>query len=148
MDIIIRDMKVSDIDYILDIEKEVFTTPWSRKAFEMEILDNQLAKYVVAQIDGRIVGYGGIWLIIDEGHITNIAVSKEYQGKGIGNKLVEALIKLCQDRDIYSITLEVRKSNIIAQNLYAKYGFENCGIRPNYYSDDNEDAVIMWRNIR
>lgn len=145
MDIIIRNMELDDLDSIIEIEKQSFTTPWSRNSFEMEIKDNLLAHYIVAVLDNKIVGYAGIWFILDEGHITNIAVGNEYRGIGAGNKLVEGLIDLCREKGINNMTLEVRKSNVVAQNLYKKYGFIDFGIRPRYYSDNNEDAVIMWR---
>ena len=145
MEIIIRKMEIDDLDSIMEIEKQSFTTPWSRNAFEMEIRDNLLAHYIVAAIDDKIVGYGGIWFILDEGHITNIAVNRDYRGIGVGNKLICGLIDLCSENDINKMTLEVRKSNIVAQNLYKKYGFIDFGVRPRYYSDNNEDAIIMWR---
>jgi len=140
-------MELKDLDRVMEIETESFTTPWSRDSFLLEITKNRLAKYVVAEIDGLVVGYGGIWLIIDEGHITNIAVDKRYRGLGIGKKIIEGLIDLCKNNGITSMTLEVRKSNFVAQNLYRKYGFVEAGIRPNYYADDNEDAIIMWKKI-
>ncbi len=147
MDIITRSMEVRDLDQIMIIELESFTTPWSKESFRVEIEENILAKYFIAEIDGKVVGYGGIWLILDEGHITNIAVSKEYRGLGVGNRLVEALIIHCRENDIRNMTLEVRESNLVAQNLYKKYGFLEYGIRPNYYADDHEDALIMWKII-
>ena len=145
MDIIIREMTVKDIDDILEIEKEVFSTPWSKDAFITEIEKNLLAKYFIAELDKKVIGYGGMWLILNEGHITNIAVKKEYRGKGIGKKILEALIQYCSIGNIDHMTLEVRKSNIIAQNLYKQYGFVEYGIRLKYYVDNNEDAIIMWR---
>lgn len=148
MDIILRKMEEKDIDYIVEIEKEAFTTPWSKEAFRIEIDENNLAYYVVAEVDGKAVAYGGIWLIINEGHITNIAVKKEYKGKGIGNKIVEALIYHCVKLGIDNMTLEVRASNHVAIGLYEKYGFLDYGRRPNYYADDGEDAIIMWRTNR
>lgn len=147
MDVILREMLIDDLDDIMEIEKHTFTTPWSRKAFEQEITENLLAKYIVAEIYGRVVGYAGIWLIIDEGHITNIAVAKDFRGQGIGKYLIMGLIDFCRKSKINNMTLEVRKSNIIAQKLYKKYGFLDCGIRPNYYADDHEDAIIMWKTI-
>ena len=147
MDIVIRNMRESDLDDVMEIEKDAFTTPWTREAFLMEITKNQLAKYIVAEIDETIVGYGGIWLIIDEGHITNIAVKSNYRGLGVGNALVEGLIFLCTKLDINGMTLEVRVSNTVAKNLYKKYGFVESGIRPKYYQDNNEDALIMWKKL-
>lgn len=107
-----------------------------------------MAKYIVAVVDGNVAGYGGIWLILDEGHITNIAVDEKYRGLGLGSKLLEGLIQLCIDRNIRAMTLEVRKSNEVAKSLYKKYGFIEYGIRPNYYQDNNEDAIIMWKSIQ
>lgn len=147
MDICVREMQESDIDRIVEIEQESFSPPWSREAFLLELTRNILAKYIVVEVEGRVVGYGGIWLIIDEGHITNIAVDKEYRGLGLGNKLLEGLIQLCIDRDVKAITLEVRKSNEIAKGLYKKYGFKEYGVRPGYYTNNNEDAIIMWKTI-
>lgn len=145
MDILIRGIVEDDIDQIVEIEKECFATPWSRDAFLTEVHENKLARYVVAELEGKVAGYGGMWIIINEGHITNIAVKEEYRGLGIGNRIVESLIYYCASKDIQNMTLEVRKSNMVAQNLYKKYGFVEYGIRPRYYSDNNEDAVIMWR---
>ncbi len=143
--VIIRGMTEKDIDEVLEIEKEAFETPWSRDAFVLELIKNQLAKYIVADKDNKIVGYGGLWLILDEGHITNIAVRASFRGQGIGNLLLEKLIDICEEREINNMTLEVRKSNLVAQALYKKYGFLDCGIRKGYYTDIKEDAVIMWR---
>lgn len=145
MDLSIRGIEEADIDQIVEIEKECFPTPWSREAFLTEIHENKLARYLVAELDGKVAAYGGMWLILNEGHITNIAVKKEYRGLGIGNRIVESLIYYCASKNIQSMTLEVRKSNIVAQNLYKKYGFVESGVRPRYYSDNNEDALIMWR---
>lgn len=145
MDLVIRSIEEDDVDQIAEIEKECFATPWPREAFLTEIRENKLARYIVAEVDGKLAGYGGMWLIINEAHITNIAVKKEYRGLGIGNRIVESLIYYCTAHNIERMTLEVRKSNIVAQNLYKKYGFVEYGIRPSYYADNNEDAVIMWR---
>lgn len=147
MNVSVREMLESDIDRVLEIEKESFSPPWSREAFLLELTKNILAKYIVVEVDGKVVGYGGIWLILDEGHITNIAIDKEYRGLGLGDKLLEGLIQLCVDRDIKVITLEVRKSNEVAKELYKKHGFKECGIRPGYYTNNNEDAIIMWKTI-
>lgn len=147
MIITIREMKKEDIDEVLEIEKASFTTPWSKDAFTIEITQNMLAKYIVAEVDEKIVGYGGVWLIVDEGHITNIAVSRQYRGFGVGEKLIQGLVDLCSDKNIRAMTLEVRKSNEVAKKLYKKHGFKEYGIRPKYYADDNEDAIIMWKRI-
>ena len=148
MDIIIRKMEEYDLDRIMEIEKDCFSTPWSRESFLIEITENLLARYLVAEVDGIVAGYAGIWMIVGEGHITNIAVETKYRQLGIGKKLVEGLITLSVAMGIGSMTLEVRETNIAAQNLYEQYGFIAQGVRPNYYQDDNEDAIIMWKKIR
>ncbi|MDD3223977.1 MAG: ribosomal protein S18-alanine N-acetyltransferase [Clostridium sp.] len=132
------------IDKILEIEKESFFDPWSKDSMEKE-LNNSFAKYIIALYKGEVIGYAGMWLILDEGHITNIAVAKKYRGIGAGSLLVEGLIDICKKRYITSMTLEVRKSNTTAHNLYEKYGFCDEGIRKGYYADTKEDAIIMWK---
>lgn len=143
----LRSMTKEDIDGILVIEKMSFTTPWSRESFEKEVTENNLARYIVAEIDEYIVGYGGIWLILDEGHVTNIAVHKYYRGYGIGHVLVDGLIDICNELGILRMTLEVRESNLPARNLYRDHGFIDIGIRPGYYADNRENAVIMWKEL-
>ena len=147
MEIIIRQMKEDDLGRIMEIEKDCFTTPWSRESFLIEITENLLARYLVAEVDGIVAGYGGIWMIVGEGHITNIGVESKYRKLGVGKKLVEGLITVSKAMGIKSMTLEVRESNIPAQKLYEQYGFISHGIRPNYYQDDNEDAIIMWKKL-
>lgn len=135
------------VDSLVAISKLCFHSAWDRESFKNE-LQNGLARYVVAVIDNVPVGFGGMWLIIDEGHITNIGVHPEYRGIGIGDKILSSLISICKEENICSMTLEVRASNYIAQNLYKKYGFVGEGIRKAYYEDNKEDALIMWkRNI-
>lgn len=141
--ITVRAMTKSDIEEVLEIERQCFPVPWSLESFKKEF-KNSFARYVVALIDGQIVGYGGVWLIIDEGHITNIAVRKGFRKKGIGSELLKGLIEVCKNRDLTSMTLEVRESNLAARNLYKKHGFMEAGIRPKYYGDNNENALIMW----
>ncbi|NLN15571.1 MAG: ribosomal protein S18-alanine N-acetyltransferase [Tissierellia bacterium] len=145
MDIRVREMKEDDVDQVVEIEREAFTTPWSREAFMAEVNKNKLAKYMVAEVDGRVVGFGGMWLILNEAHITNIAVKEEYRGMGVGKRILESLIYYCALKNIDSMTLEVRKSNMVAQKLYRKYGFVEYGVRSNYYTDNGEDAIVMWR---
>lgn len=144
MEIRIRQIREEDIDGVLEIERETFDSPWSKNAFSHEIKNNLLAKYFVAVKDKEILGYAGIWLILDEAHIVNIAVAKKDRGKGIGEALLREIISYCQEKDIDHITLEVRMSNQVAQNLYSKYDFVGYGVRKGYYSD-NEDALVMWR---
>lgn len=147
MDIIVRRMKEEDLDRIMEVEKCSFTTPWSRNSFLLEITKNQLARYFVAEVDGVVAGYGGIWLILDEGHITNIAVDEEYRRLGVGKKLLEELIILCEKYEMTGMTLEVRESNEPAKALYKSYDFVENGRRPNYYQDVGEDAILMWKKL-
>lgn len=147
MNVKIRDMTVDDIDDVIEIEKKSFPTPWSKNAFKLEISKNILARYLVAELGRKIVGYAGLWLIVDEGHITSIAVDTEYRNKGIGSLLLEGLIDLCRKLNSKAMTLEVRKSNESAKSLYKKYGFKEYGIRPGYYVDNKEDAIVMWKKI-
>jgi ribosomal-protein-alanine N-acetyltransferase len=145
MRVTIRQMESRDINEVYEIEKESFSIPWSYEALKKEVEENLLALYIVAEIDEKVVGYLGMWKIMDEAHITNIAVKKDYRGQGIGDYLMMAIIDYCEKHNIPNITLEVRKSNQVAINLYKKHGFVECGIRPKYYTDENEDALIMWR---
>jgi ribosomal-protein-alanine N-acetyltransferase len=144
--LIIRDMKLEDIDGVYTVEKSCFPDPWSKESFKKEV-QNKLAKYLVAQIEDKVVGYVGAWFVVDEAHITNVAVSPQYRGQKIGDKIVKSLIDECQDNKMKAMTLEVRVSNIVAQNLYKKYGFKLAGVRKEYYSDNKEDALIMWKHL-
>lgn len=145
--VIVRKMKISDIDSVIDIEKSSFPIPWTKGAFMSELKGNMFARYCVVEIDGKVVGYGGMWLIMDEAHITNIAVLPEYRGMGIGKKIMGAMIKEVLKTNIRGMTLEVRPSNTVARALYKKFGFMPCGIRPEYYHDNREDAIIMWKEF-
>ncbi len=147
IDVEISQMKRADLESVIEIEKASFPTPWSRYAFLAELYENRRARYFVAREKARgdIVGYVGTWLILDEAHITNIAVHPGFRRKGIGKKLMLAAIDYAESQGVGAVTLEVRASNIIAQSLYEKIGFVSVGIRPGYYHDDGEDALIMWR---
>ncbi|MBR0598057.1 ribosomal protein S18-alanine N-acetyltransferase [Clostridiales bacterium BAD-6] len=141
----VRQAEAGDVKTIAELDKICFSAPWSESSFEKEIKENQLAFYIVAEIDHCIVGYAGLWRIIDEGHITNVAVHPDFRQKGIGEALVSVLLDHTQREGIRSHTLEVRASNFAAISLYTKLGFVNVGYRKNYYEDNGEDAIIMWR---
>ncbi len=143
---VIRQMKIEDIPGIIDIEVQCFPIPWTHHAFRMETR-NKLAVYQVAVVGGKIAAYGGMWLILDEAHITNVAVHPQYQSKGLGRKIMEALIREARQRSMHRITLEVRKSNEAAIRLYKGMDFLVSGIRPGYYHDNGEDAIIMWKEL-
>lgn len=138
-------MSLDHIDDVMTVEHLSFRIPWSRSAFIEEITNNKFAIYISAAIKGQTVGYAGMWKVCDEGHITNIAVHPDYRGNGIGSLLIEKLIDIARQEGISSMTLEVRRSNLVAQSLYNKYGFCIAGMRKSYYADNGEDALIMWR---
>ena len=144
-------MKITDftslkIKEILDIENNCFPTPWTEKMFADELL-NPLAHYYLLEENGDYIGYIGFWHILDECHITNIAVKPQYRRKGGASMLLNKVLSYVEENEITLITLEVRESNSGAQKLYEKFGFENCGIRKNYYHNPTENAVIMTRSM-
>ena len=141
-EMIIRRMTMADVDGVAAVEAATFPTPWSRDAFASE-MNNVAARYLVAEKDGRVIGFAGAWIILDESHITNIAVYKEERGQGIGRKLTEGLMQYLSNLGAAYATLEVRKSNEVAQNLYKSLGFIKLGVRKRYYEDNGEDALIM-----
>ncbi len=141
--LMVEPMRLEDLDEVQRIELASFTTPWPSNAYRSELMTNRLASYLVARIDGRIVGYGGMWLMVDEAHITTFAVHPGWRRQGIGERLLLAFLDLARDRHAREATLEVRLSNLAARRLYEKYGFRPVGLRPRYYSDNNEDALIM-----
>lgn len=143
----ISSMKVSEIDQVVKIERLSFPTPWSPHAFYSELTENLCACYVVAKEGVRVIGYAGMWVLIDEAHVTNIAVHPDFRRRGIGEKLLKELITRAASRGARRLTLEVRPSNEAAQRLYTKFGFEPKGVRKGYYTDNREDAIIMWLEI-
>jgi len=145
--LIIRKMDMIDIDDVLKVEAASFTEPWPKEIFHQEIKNNDYAYYFVVQLDNRIIGYAGMWFVIDDAQITNIAILPEYRGKKIGEKLFEYTCQQAMKMGVKRLSLEVRMSNVIAQNLYKKFGFVPGGIRKNYYTDNQEDAIVMWVNL-
>jgi ribosomal-protein-alanine N-acetyltransferase len=146
-EVIYRPMLLDDIPQVQLVEKKCFTTPWSRNVFLSELLRNDNAYYVVAEFEERIIGYAGVWIILDEGHITNIAVDPSYRRRGVGQGLMEDITAYAVSRGVTKMTLEVRVSNLSAQALYKKMGYVSFGVRKRYYQDNNEDAFIMWREL-
>ncbi len=148
IDINIENMTLLHLDQVHEIEKDSFSVPWSKSELENEITNNKLAIYIVAlNSGGEVLGYAGMWHVINEGHITNVAVKNEYRQMGVGKKLLTALFDIAIEKEMIGITLEVRMSNSKAQKLYTKFGFKVEGFRKNYYSDTNEDAIIMWKHF-
>jgi ribosomal-protein-alanine N-acetyltransferase len=143
--IFITDMTEEDIDDVVQIESEAYGEHhWAKSSFYDE-MNNNLAKYYCAKnSDNKTIAYAGTWNIIDEGHITTIAVKPEYKRKHIGEALIVKILENCYASKIKYLTLEVRESNIPAIKLYEKYGFKSLGTRKGYYQDNNENALIMW----
>jgi ribosomal-protein-alanine N-acetyltransferase len=139
-----RFMTLADIGAVSELEQLAFPTPWPPDAFYNELTKNQNARYVVALHENRVIAYCGMWIILDEAHITNIAVHPVYRGKKVGLRLMQNMMGAAKMFGAKSMTLEVRPSNTVARNLYAKLGFQEHGIRKRYYSDNDEDAIIMW----
>lgn len=145
----IRPMEKEDVDGIIAIEEESYGAHhWSKDSFLQE-LNNELAYYYsIFDSEGNLAGYCGSWHILDEAHITNIAVGKNFRRKKFAQALLKHMIDDCIKEKVKYITLEVRVSNTPAINLYTKYGFKSFGTRKKYYQDNNEDALIMWtKNI-
>jgi ribosomal-protein-alanine N-acetyltransferase len=141
---ILRPMTVKDLDAVAAIERTAFAMPWSREALRHDLEENIVARYLVMEADGEVAGYGGVWLVIDEAHITNIAVRSDLRRRGYGERILRALMRLSAQSCMGMITLEVRRSNEAAQTLYRKLGFQRVGYRKRYYEDNNEDALIMY----
>lgn len=143
--ICITKMTKDDIEDVIAIEAEAYGEHhWSKSSFYEE-MNNNLAKYYAAKTEsGELVGYAGTWHIIDEGHITTIAVKNDYKRKHIGEAIIVKILEDCYQEKIKYLTLEVRVSNEPAIGLYTKYGFNSLGTRKGYYQDNNEDALIMW----
>ena len=139
----IRFMRLKDVEVVAAIEKETFARPWSPDSFRQELTRNVVARYLVAEEDGQILGYAGAWVILDESHITNIAVREDARGRGLGKRLTAELLQILSNLGAGYATLEVRVSNLRAQNLYKSLGFISVGKRKRYYEDNNEDAYLM-----
>lgn len=144
-ELIIRKGTGEDVDAMEALERQCFLTPWSRESLLYDLTENPLAVYFAAEIGGRLVGYAGVWIIVDEGHITNVAVSPDYRRLQIGSALIKTLLQVTGEAGVCAHTLEVRAGNGPAIGLYKKFGFKEAGVRKGYYEDDGEDALIMWR---
>ncbi|SHJ30499.1 ribosomal protein S18-alanine N-acetyltransferase [Thermoclostridium caenicola] len=144
--ILIRDMRESDLDAMAAIEQASFSVPWTRNMLEEE-LSNSRARYRVLEFQGAVVGYIGMWQILDEGHITNVAVLPELRRRGFARRLMQDLVDYAKANGIRSLTLEVRVGNLPAIRLYESFGFQIEGRRKHYYADNNEDALIMWLRL-
>ncbi len=142
--VVIDDMTLDDIDAVQEVERASFPVPWPANAFRHELTQNRNARYVVAREGADVIGYAGLWLMVDEAHITTFAVLPEHRRRRVGERMLQRLFDVAEEMGAEWLTLEVRVSNLAAQHLYEKYGFRRAGVRRRYYSDNNEDALIMW----
>jgi ribosomal-protein-alanine N-acetyltransferase len=143
-DIAVRRMTLGDLEPVAAIEEATFAHPWTRQDYTDELTRNKAARYLVAETaQGEIAGFAGAWIILDESHITNIAVAEGFRRRGIGRKVTEALLQYLSNLGAAYATLEVRESNLPAQSLYRALGFLAVGRRKRYYEDNGEDALIM-----
>ena len=130
------------IDEILVIESSTHSAPWSRKSFENE-LEHKYGVFLIALIEGKVIGYGGTWVLVDEAHVTNVVVAPEFRGQGIGRKLMNEMLVKAREKGAVCATLELRKSNEVALKLYESMGFIQATVRKAYYPDNQEDAIVM-----
>jgi len=140
-------MTLDDLPAVHRIERSSFSVPWPDDAYRNELITNRLATYVVARAGDDIVGFGGLWVMVDEAHITTFAVDPRWRRRGVGEWMLLGLLDRAIERRAREATLEVRLSNMPARRLYEKYGFRPVGIRPRYYSDNGEDALIMTTDV-
>lgn len=145
--LIIKSMEKEHLEQVLAIERVSFPTPWSRNTYLRELSDNQFAHYFVCTQGEQVVGYMGMWIVIDEAHVTTIAVHPDYRRRQLGRMLLEELMVRAVLLGADKITLEVRPSNEPARKLYQRVGFVPAGLRKGYYSDTKEDAIIMWKHL-
>jgi len=142
-DLRIRRMTMLDVPAVAALEAASFPQPWSRQAFEYEMRENPVARYLVAERAGQLLGFAGAHLIFEEGHITNVVVARSVRGQGLGRALMDALMQYAANLGARYLTLEVRESNQAAISLYSSLGFIRVGVRRGYYQDNREDALLM-----
>lgn len=145
--IVVRQMTIDDISQVVEIENESFSSPWTEKGFK-ESLELLYSKFYVAIINSEIAGYVGTYLMYDDIDITNVAVREKHRRKGVANKLIDMVIEYAKEKDASCINLEVRPSNMSARNLYKKFGFDEIGVRKNFYSKPVEDGIIMQKHLK
>ena len=143
MSLIIRKMTLEDIPAVIDLDQKSFSLPWPERSFRFELTDNPASRCWVAKLDGKIVGMVVVWLMVDEAHIATLATHPDYRRRGIAKRLLSHALRKLVEEGARSSFLEVRESNIAAQTMYRKLGYEETGRRPHYYRDNNEDAILM-----
>lgn len=146
-EISIRKMDIADLPQVLEVDKQSFTTPWPKDIFVQEIVQNLHAHYFVVEKDTEVIGYVGCWIVADDAQITNIAVHPAHRGQSLGERLFSYVLQYAISMGVTRLSLEVRVSNHVAQQMYRKFGLVPGGIRKNYYTDNQEDALVMWVNL-
>lgn len=147
---LIRLMRPEDLEQVMVIERSSFESPWTRNNFFDEFKNSDLSTQLVMEVDGQIIAFAIVWIIMDECHLANIAVHPDFRRRGVAEILLDKIIEIAREKKCIKIMLEVRKSNEAAIELYTKYRFEKVGIRKNYYHDGfmrQEDAVLMDLNL-
>lgn len=144
---VIRPMKIEDISVVEEIEKEIFSTPWSTEAFIYELTKNPFSQMLVLEKEAVIIGYISFWLLGDQTQIATLGITKKEQGKGYAKELMEACIQATKEKEYPRISLEVRVSNIAAIRLYTSFGFQIVSRRKQYYTDTGEDAYMMLKEM-
>ena len=144
----IRPIREEDVPQIHEIEKLCFAMPWSEESILHDVKENVVARWLVMDGgEGDVLAYAGMWFVLDEAHVCNVAVHPDHRRKGYGRRIFEALEALAQENSMSMMTLEVRRSNAAAQNLYHACGFLDVGYRKRYYEDNKEDALIMYKEF-
>ncbi len=143
MNMIIRKMTIDDIEQIIAIDRISFSLPWPERSFRFDLTDNPASRCWVAEIDGKVVGMIVAWLIVDEVHVATIATHPDFRRRGVAKKLLAHTLQHLKEEGAQSSFLEVRASNVAAQEMYRKFGYEESGVRPRYYKDNDEDALLM-----
>jgi [ribosomal protein S18]-alanine N-acetyltransferase len=143
MKLTIRKMTLEDVAAVVDLDQRSFSLPWPERSFRFELTDNPASRCWVAELDGNIIGMIVVWLIVDEAHVATIATHPDFRRKGIAKRLLSHALQKLMDQGARSSFLEVRESNIVAQEMYRKFGYEETGRRRRYYKDNDEDAILM-----
>ncbi|MET3683264.1 ribosomal-protein-alanine N-acetyltransferase [Alkalibacillus flavidus] len=143
----VRKMEITDLDDIMSVEHASFAAPWRRDDFEVDLVKNRFSYYLVLEKDDQIIGYCGVWIVLETAQITNVAILPSERGHGYGEQLFRHVLKLARQTGAEELSLEVRQSNIVAQKMYQKFGLKIVARRENYYPD-HEDAYVMWVKLQ
>lgn len=143
MNLFIRKMSIDDIPAVVELDKISFSLPWPERSFRFELTDNPASRCWVAEVDGSIVGMIVVWLLVAEAHVATLATHPNFRRQGIAKSLLSHALQVLSAEGAQSSFLEVRASNIAAQEMYRKFGYKESGRRRHYYKDNDEDAILM-----